>query len=626
MRQRIRLLQDDHRRQLFNVAGVQVIADDGRQVCPVCHGRMHVQKTIRRHGATLSHGSFCVRETVRVCAAVCRQEGSSVVCRPEALNALVPPGSVVGYDVMAYVGMERFVHHRQRDEIRARLEQEHGIVLSAGEVSDLGRRFLVYLEALHRKKAPELRATMQGDGGWPLHIDATGEDGRGTLLVAFSGWRRWVLGAWKVPTERAEAILPRLSESAGLFGSPCAVMRDLGRAVTEAAEQFVGKLPAPVPVLACHQHFLRDVGKDLLQEGHDKLRALFRRIDMRKDLRAFVRKLGHCLGEKIRDARVEVRAWQAMPAEALDLPEGTAGIAVVRALAQWTLDYAADGNDEGFPFDLPYLDFYVRCLQAYWAAAGFLRKAPVDPKVERHLVSLQKMLARMDCDVPPFAQVARGLDKREKLFRELRVALRLEAKPNSAREAALTPGTKAQTPNECEDIRAAVDKLTARLKQRRPERGPAKDIRQAIDIMLAHLERHAPFLWGHVISISTKHGSVRLVDRTNNILEGLFHGMKHGERRRSGRKILTQDFERLPSAAALALNLTRPDYVEIVSGAIENLPQAFSKLDYGHRAHSLRARTHAIEPADTESASMPLADKKLIRSEQMGKRVLAAIH
>jgi hypothetical protein len=170
LRQRICSLRDDHRRQLFDVAGLQLVADDPRQMCPVCHGPTHVQKTVRRHGASLSHGTFCVRETVRVCAAGCRQKGSPVVCRPEALNALIPPRSVVGYDVMAHVGLERFVRHRQRDEIRAALDQEHGIVLSAGEVSDLGRRFLVYLEALHRQKAPALRAAMRGDGGWPLHV------------------------------------------------------------------------------------------------------------------------------------------------------------------------------------------------------------------------------------------------------------------------------------------------------------------------------------------------------------------------------------------------------------------------------------------------------------------------
>ena len=618
-------MQDGYRNHLLDVAGVLVIADDPREPCPVCDAWMHVLKTVRRNGLTLSHGRFSVRETVRVCTAGCRREGAPVIHRPGALTELIPPGSVVGYDVMVHVGLERFVRHRQREEIRAGLEKEHGIGLSSGEISDLGRRFLVYLEALHRQQAPALRAAMEGDGGWPLHIDATGEDGRGTLLVAFSGWRRWGLGAWKVPTERSDVILPRLKEMQALFGSPCAIMRDLGQAVKEATEQFVKKLPAPIPVLACHQHFLRDVGVDLLREGHDKLRGLFRRINVRKDLRAFVRNLGQRLGKRIHEARAEIRTWQDNAAQEFDVPEGAAGMAVVRALAQWTLDFPADGNNEGFPFDVPYLAFYVRCLQVSRAVDGFLRKEPADAKVKKRLARLQTMLGPMDCDVPPFAHVARDLDKRAKLFAELRSALRLAPKSNGRSDAAVAPPDPLQTAKEFEDIRAAVDKLTASLKERRPERGPAKDLRQAIDIVLAHLERHAPCLWGHAITVFRESGSsVRLVDRTNNTLEGFFHGMKHGERRRSGRKTLTQDFEQLPPAAALAMNLARLDYVTILCGSIEELPRAFAKLDRENRAHSLPARTAEMDPVEAETASMSLVDKRLIRSTQLEQRIVAA--
>ena len=52
--------------------------------------------------------------------------------------------------------------------------------------------------------------------------------------------------------------------------------------------------------------------------------------------------------------------------------------------------------------------------------------------------------------------------------------------------------------------------------------------------------------------------------------------MKHAERRRSGRKVLTHDFESLPPAAALAYNLTRPDYVALVCGSLDALPARFS--------------------------------------------------
>lgn len=185
-------------------AGILVIADDSTKWCPVCCGPLRVLKTVRRNGLTLSHGSFRVREAVCVCTAGCRHEGSPVVGRSTALAALIPPGCNVGYDVLVHIGLERFVHYRQHEEIRDGLEKQHGIVLSAGAVSNLYGCFLVYLEALHRVKEADLRAAMEADGGYPLNIDSTGEDGRGTLLVAFAGWRRWVLGAWKVPTERAK--------------------------------------------------------------------------------------------------------------------------------------------------------------------------------------------------------------------------------------------------------------------------------------------------------------------------------------------------------------------------------------------------------------------------------------
>jgi len=52
---------------------------------------------------------------------------------------------------------------------------------------------LGYMRELHNSRSDQFRDAMASDGGWPLHIDATGEDGRGTMLVVYSGWRQWVL-------------------------------------------------------------------------------------------------------------------------------------------------------------------------------------------------------------------------------------------------------------------------------------------------------------------------------------------------------------------------------------------------------------------------------------------------
>ena len=588
---------------------------------------MHVQKTTPRHGVTLEHGRFIARETTHICAASCKKDGVLITRRAQALATRLPPKGTVGYDVIVYVGLKRYVEHQQRDEIVALLA-ERGIVLSTGEISALCRRFLLYVEALHEARAPELRAALHADGGWPLHIDATGEDGRGTLLVALAGWRRWVLGAWKIPTERADAILPKLRDVVARFGAPCAIMRDLGRAVKEAGDNLVATLDRPVAVLACHLHFLRDIGGDLQRDAHDQLRALVRRFKIKVGLRAIARDLGRALGTDISQARQGLSDWQKRSDQKHVIEHGHAGIATVRALAQWVLDYHADGDDQGFPFDLPYLDLHNRCRTAARAVDAFLRQPPPDKRVCKALKRLRRVLQPVDSDVP-FEKVASTLRARAALFTELRDALRLRPKP-AGRNLPVSPVVLSakQAAAELRDIEAAVTKLSTSLIQRRPERGPAGDQRQAIDIVLAHLERHGGGLFGHAIQIRAG-GDIRLVDRTNNVLEGFFDDMKRGERRRSGRKILAQDLEQLPAAAALAANFRLPDYVAIVCGSLDKLPQAFARLDEASRSHSCVVATAAAKIAsatdcDVVSASLPSADRALIRTENMTRVICAA--
>ena len=177
------------------------------------------------------------------------------------------------------------------------------------------------------------------------------------------------------------------------------------------------------------------------------------------------------------------------------------------------------------------------------------------------------------------------------------------------------------------DPECHVDKLIESLHQRRPECSPAKEQQQAIDIVLRHLDVHGDNLWGHEAKITQAQGEgIRLGDRTNNSLEGFFHSMKHGERRRSGRKNLTRDFEDLPAAAALAQDLNHPDYVAKLCGTLDDLPSAFAKLDATQ--HQLSQQT-ARQPeaigrtahAVSESASLPHDDRCLIRTDAMKRKV-----
>ena len=600
------------------LGSVPIVVAEPHGSCPQCGGRVLVQKTVPRIGRTLAHGCFEAQETVHVCAAGCHwPSGARVTRRAASLDEALVPQSNFGYDVMVFIGRERFLHHRQRQQIQAALHTEHGIPISTGEVSKQARRFLGYLSRLHRERAPQLREALANDGGWPMHIDATGEHGRGTLLAVMAGWRRWVLGAWKISTERADLLSPCLDETIQLFGLPCALMRDMGRAVTEAGNTLVqGQHQAPA-VLVCHQHFLADIGKDLLKPAHTELRDRFRFHKVLPKLRALVREIGVEIGTEIGQAREAVLVWQ-QDEQGNHVIDGQDGLAVVRALGQWVLDYKADASGLDFPYDRPFLDLYQRCLTARRALDAYLYEEPEDPTVLRCLRRLHAVIIPVISDVP-FGQLARRLIRRAALHDELRQVLRLAGAAKN----------EIETGRELDSMKQEMDKLVADLTQRRPARGPAKDQREAIDLILDHLARHGNNLWGHEISLPDQAGGgSRLVERTNNLLENFFKDVKHHERLRSGRKNLGHDLECLPAEALLAWNLNCDDYVKILCGSLERLPAAFAKLD-----HDQQRRRHAGEPIGEDelpvaleiaSASLSSADRRVVRTEAMATRIEAA--
>lgn len=159
-------------------------------------------------------------------------------------------------------------------------------------------------------------------------------------------------------------------------------------------------------MLGCH--FAADIGEDLLDPSHAELRKLSKRTGVRPDLRCLARDLGRKIGEEIEEARQAVREWQSMADAGHRVPAGRDGLAVVRAMAQWTLDFPADAMGLDFPFDRPYLDLYDRCRISLRAVDAFLRNPPKDRTVVRALVRLHRALLPVDSEVP-FGQITKRL-------------------------------------------------------------------------------------------------------------------------------------------------------------------------------------------------------------------------
>jgi len=518
--------------------------------CSVCGDTLQVQKSKHRHIVTLETGAFRAREVRKRC----RSDKSHPIMISERFYQLVPPGQGYGFDLIVQVGLARYLRNLQREEIRSELLDEHGITLSDGTVSNLCDRFLSYLEALHRTRTSALRLAMEGSG-YPLHIDATCEYGKGGLFICLDGWRGWVLHAVKIRSENEKELRPCVEETTSRFGDPIAVVRDLSTAEAGAVDHLRDK---GIPDLVCHYHFLSAIGKKLFDHDYTVLRNLLRQSKVRTQLRELLRELR-------RNVCTEVYS-------------GKQGKGRLRedllALIVWMLE--GEGHkDFPYPFSLVHLDFYQRCQEAMQRAERWL---PLPrSQVERCILKqLSKILSQFD-GLPRLDWAVPRLEKNQRAFSELRDILRIT-------DAELPRGDERYLPTKefpaleiarLHEIKQAITRYREQLTKQVIQNPSSSN---AGVIILKYFDRYNDHLFGHPAKYDHKGTVISVVERTNNIAEHFFGADKQRLRRRLGRAHLGRDLENQPAQAVLTRNLRYADYVRVLCGSLENLPAAFARL------------------------------------------------
>lgn len=452
------------------------------------------------------------------------------------------------------VGLARYLRDRQRDEIRSERLREQHIVVSDGSITNRCDRFLRLLEALHRRRGPALRAAMTG--GYPLHLEATSEHGKGGLFVCLDGWRGWVLHALKITSENTDELRPGIEETIRRFGDPVAVVRDLSAAEAGAVDDLREQ---GIPDLICHYHFLGAIGKKLFDNPYAVLRTLLRQSKLRTALRDLLRELR-----------------QHTTAGGYD---GTYGRGRLRedllALVYWVLE-GQGRKDLPYPFSLPHLDFYRRCREAPRRAEHWL-PLPRSLVERRALKQLSKVLARLD-ERPRLAWVLPKLESGWQALCELRDILRLT-------DAELPRGDlRYRSTRQFPELEMArlrdIEKTTqAYHQQSRQSVADSHCASSAEATVLKYLDRYANHLFGHPARHDDNGNILSVVERTNNVAEHFFGADKQKLRRRLGRANLGRDLEDQPAQAALVSNLLHSDYVRVLCGSLEHLPAAFAQLD-----------------------------------------------
>ncbi|MDL2124459.1 MAG: transposase [Deltaproteobacteria bacterium] len=317
------------------------------EICPCCGVKLNVRKTRTKTVVTGDIGPFRAKETVLEC------QSDQAVFRSEALWKLVPFRCTFGFDVIVSVGMALFVDCRNNQEIM-RDQAAKNVIISERQISYLGCKFIVYLAIAHRESQFRLRESMARRGGYILHLDGTCENDSPHLFCALDGISELILDSIKIPSEKKELLVPFFQRIKENYGSPVALVHDMGKGIISAVEAvFPG-----IADFICHFHFLRDIGKDLLQEEYVALQKRLRKLKVRSLLRQKAKYLENkiCVDSRTVEAiKTGIETGQCETASLQHVP-----LLSAYALIEWAFEAPYQSSGYGFPFDRPHLDFFRR--------------------------------------------------------------------------------------------------------------------------------------------------------------------------------------------------------------------------------------------------------------------------
>ncbi|MFC1863203.1 transposase [Thermodesulfobacteriota bacterium] len=548
----------------------------------------NVFKTREKKVVTMDIGTFRAKETVMQSL----EDGTIYTCQD--LKALAPHRCTFGYDIIVYVGYALFVNCRNEKDIVEELAGKN-ISISDREVSFLGKKFVTYLAVAHRESRQQIREAMKQRGGYILHVDGTCEADSPHLFSGLDGLAELVLDNVKIPSERAELLIPFFEQIKKQYGEPIALVHDMGKGILSAISQvFPDK-----PDFICHFHFLRDIGKDLMEDEYKKIRDRLKKHKIRGSLRRMAKSLeGVVVQDRSLMEMLKADITKGDVATFSEMPSVSAF-----ALIHWVFDASAQLNGYGFPFDLPHLVFYYRLKTVYTLVEAIWQTPPRYEKTHRPLHKLFRLIKQV-MDDQPLKRSANRLDEKVDVFDALRTALRI----------ALPEGKKGLNDDgdntEMKTIKEKVEEfrkdLTTDVKFSNSDENKK---------MAEQIDTYWKKLFADPIAVQTPTGELFVQpQRTNNILERFFRDLKRKARKRTGTVSLNKTLKTILSDTPLVKNLQKKEYLDMILDGCDTLEQRFARIDS-------KLVLQELEKNKKENSRLPLLLKKMIREPEFPQKI-----
>jgi len=560
------------------------------QYCPICSSTLRVQKTADpKTVVTMDIGGFIARQTILFCP-----HGHGIF-KSKQLQNLVPKGGTFGFDVIVEVGFALFVHCRSNREIMVELAARN-VFVSEREISFLGRKFIVFLALTHRQSQPVLRKFLTSQGGYILHLDGTCEGDSPNLFCGLDGLSKLVLDTVKISSEKKEVLIPFFSNVKDQYGEPRALVHDMGKGIVSAVEEVF----PDTPDFICHFHFLRDIGKDLLNDEYRAFQKRLQKLNVRPTLRRQAKYLEQKINPVHHDIDGIIKSLENghfQTTHCDDIP-----MIMAYALIHWIFDYTSLSNGYGFPFDRPYIDFYHRIQEVHRLLEQIMDiNLNVSSNTNRSFYQLYKVVSQIVED-KRLNDLGKNLESKAIVFDKLRCAMRI----------ALPEGKKGINDNgDFTDLRSIEEKVT----EFRNWLPASKHRKKTYANMIQQIDKYWEKLFADPIQIDTPDGVCTVQpQRTNNILERFFRDEKRRSRKKTGMASLNKVLKAVLADTPLVQNLKNDKYMEIILNECSSLAERFSQID----AHLVQKEMSLV--AENNDKILP-GIKKMIKDVELTVKI-----
>lgn len=401
-----------------------------------------------------------------------------------------------------------------------------------------------------------------------------------------------VLGNVKLPSENTDMLIPFFQKLQQDYGDPIACVHDMGKGIIAA----INEVFPLVKDFVCHFHFLRDIGKDLLEHEHSLIRNSLKNYKIRNKLREKRKQLKELIEN---DSKLALCLTDCIDSSFSKMEPTIA----TYILILWILDSNSELSGYGFPFDQAHLVFYTRVEKAY----TYRKKIKNTTMDNQAMYQLQKILAVIVND-ENLKNTIQKMRENVAIFEQLRKAMRIAIPVEKQ-------GLKDLGKNI--SIKSVKTKVTAFRNSSEFSIKVSKD--KAYQNMQKQIDKYWAKLFAEPITVTTKTGDITTIQpqRTNNILEQFFRAIKYMYRKKSGRNKLTKTLKAMLADTTLVKNLENPQYMEILLKDKNNLVELFAQIDV--------QLVHMELKENQSEQIMPLHLKKALRKSNFLTQLIKSI-